>query len=639
MRRARRGCAALLSALVAVAVLPATAAAHPDPRTPADQELFAGEGVDGGGKQGPGGPGSLPPQRTGALELVGSAPITNPAGEGVEGRTADVTGHGSFAYLNAFFQPTCEAGGVHVLDLADPTAPVEVTEAFIPTSPGSYAGEGIQVIEMDNAFFTGDLLVHQNETCDEELITDPALVGGISLWDVTDPRAPRPLARHAGDTTDELGGIKPGANTVHSMRLWTSEFDDRTYAVLVDNEEDTDVDILDVTDPRAPVMINDTLDLDALFGVAQDSPATLTDVFAHDMDVYRVGDRYVMTMNYWDGGYVLLDVTDPRAVTLIAETDYAELDEQRLARGHEIAPEGNAHQSELSPDHRFLVGTDEDFAPLQTTLTIASGDAAGRSFPTTPAADAGSLDEGAPLAGPTTHLGLGCDPAEVPAGEGVAVLERGVCEFGVKLANVAAAGYSAGVVYNAAVDGCEERVGMAAEGDIPFLFVSRSAGLLLLGVDTEPETVCTTTAPEPRVPGADVVLESVFDGWGYVRLFGTDIPDAPGTPGSLTQIDTYAVPESQDPAFATGFGDLSVHEVAMDPDTQGVAYLSYYAAGIRVVEYGPDGLTEVASYVDERGSNFWGVEVWYDDKGTKYLLASDRDLGLFVFRYPPADAG
>ena len=42
-----------------------------------------------------------------------------------------------------------------------------------------------------------------------------------------------------------------------------------------------------------------------------------------------------MNVSYWDGGYVLLDVTDPTPgnVTLIAESDFEELDPERLARG------------------------------------------------------------------------------------------------------------------------------------------------------------------------------------------------------------------------------------------------------------------------------------------------------------------
>jgi hypothetical protein len=633
--RRRRAWTVVAAALALALATPGVAVAHPDP-TAGGRELFAGEGVNAPGKQSDSEAGGLPGRRTGALELVGRAPVVNPSGAGNLGRVADVTGHEGFAYLNAFREPTCEAGGVHVMDIGDPAHPVEVPEAFIPTSPGSYAGEGIQVVAMDNEHFTGDLLVHQNETCDPALVTEPAKVGGISLWDVTDPRSPRPLALHTGDVTGEQGGIDPAPNDSHSMRVWTSELDGRTYIAMIDNEEAADVDILDVTDPRSPVLINDTLNLIALFGVEQQSPPTLTEVFSHDMDVVRVGDRYVMTLNYWDGGYVLLDVTDPALVTLIAETDFAALDEERLARGHEIAPEGNAHQSELSPDRRFVLGTDEDFAPTRVTLTVDGGAEAGTETPFVPAPDAAPIAAGAGPSGPTTFLGLGCDPAAIPPGTGTALVERGGCPFQDKLTNLAAAGYTAGIVFNTAVEGCDTLVSMQAAGEIPFGFVARSTGLRLLDVPgVTPETACTTPTPAAGAPSVPATVRAVFDGWGFVRLFVSDIP-ATGA-GGLHQIDTYAVPEAQDPKFATGFGDLSVHEVAMDPDTQGVAYLSYYAAGVRVVEYGEKGVTEVASFIDDDGSNFWGVEVWYDEKGTKYVLASDRDFGLYVFRYPPAD--
>jgi hypothetical protein len=640
MRRAWWGRVAAVVAAVACALAtPGTALAHPDP-TAGARELFAGEGVNRPGKQSDSEAGSLPGQRTGELELVGRAEVTNPSGAGNLGRIGDVTGLGGYAYLTAFREPTCEAGGVHVMDIADPANPVEVTEAFIPTSPGSYAGEGVQVIRMDNPAFTGDLLVHNNETCDPALVADPAKVGGISLWDVTDPRAPKPLALHTGDVTGAQGGVNPAPNDSHSMRAWNDELTGRTYVAMIDNVEDADVDILDVTDPRKPVLVNDTLNLIQLFGVQQEDPASLTEVFSHDMDVYRVGDRYVMTLNYWDGGYVLLDVTDPALVTLIAESDYAALDEEQLARGREIAPEGNAHQSELSPDQRFLIGTDEDFSPTRATLTIDAGRYAGTQAPVAQAPDTPPVQEGDAPSGPTTYLGLGCDPAAIPPGTGIALVERGVCPFQDKLDNIAGAGYAAGIVFNAPVEGCDALVSMQATGAIPFWFVGRTTGLQLLDVaGVTPQSACTTASPAPGAPGVAATMRAVFDGWGYVRLFGTDIPGTPGAAGSIEQIDTYAVEESQDPGFATGFGDLSVHEVAMDPDTQGVAYLSYYAAGIRVVEYDDKGITEVASFVDDEGSNFWGVEVWYDEDGTKYLLASDRDYGLYVFRYPPADKG
>jgi hypothetical protein len=75
-----------------------------------------------------------------------------------------------------------------------------------------------------------------------------------------------------------------------------------------------------------------------------------------------------------------------------------------------------------------------------------------------------------------------------------------------------------------------------------------------------------------------------------------------------------------DPDFAEGFGDLSVHEVATDPTDRDLAYLSYYAGGLRALRI---------------VNNFWGVEVWtHRETGEEYILASDRDSGLWIFQDP-----
>ncbi|ONI92697.1 hypothetical protein ALI22I_02485 [Saccharothrix sp. ALI-22-I] len=602
--------------------------AHPDHG--GGREDFPGEGVaDGSYKQHDGDEGHLPAVSRN-VTLVGKAAVTNPSGAGNTGRVADVTAFGDYAYLTAFREPTCENTGVHVMDISDPAHPTEVTSAFIPTSDGSYAGEGIQVEHIDDSpFFHGDLLIHQNETCPGE--TPPgANSGGISLWDVTDPRSPKPLAMHVGDFTNTAGGLDPAPNQTHSMRMWTNVFDKKTYVALVDDEEATDVDILDITDPRNPVLVNDGLDLGAVFGVDQAAPTNLTSVFSHDMMITKVGRRYVMNMNYWDGGYVMLDVTDPRPgkVSLIAESDYAALDEERSARGHEISPEGNAHQSELSPNRKFLIGTDEDFSPFRIVAKIDSGPHAGTEYTATPATDSKQIGEGTTISGAVTFVGDACAP--LPAGTGTALVERGTCTFQAKLDAIIAAGYTAGIVFQNHRDDCLSQVSMAAAGPIPFVFANRFAGLRLLGVPGVTEaTACTMTTP--ATGGESTTVKSVFDGWGYVRLFATDVPTKPGKAGSIRQIDTYAVSESQDPAYAGGFGDLSVHEVAMDPENNNTAYLSYYAAGLRVVKYGKNGIQEVGAFIDEGGNNFWGVEVWKDETGEQYVLASDRDHGLYVF--------
>ena len=170
---------------------------------------------------------------------------------------------------------------------------------------------------------------------------------------------------------------------------------------------------------------------------------------------------------------------------------------------------------------------------------------------------------------------------------------------------------------------------MAAAGSIPFVFVPRSTGLQILGIDPT-ATPCTVASPALPAPSNSVTIEAVFDGWGYVRLFKTDIPKNGGS-GSITQIDTYTVPEAQDPAYATGFGALSVHEVAIDP-TENLAYFSYYSAGFRVARYSDAGLEEVGVFIDEGGNDFWGVDILERD-GNIYVLASDRDFGLYILEY------
>lgn len=623
-------CAALALSVLA----PLSATAHPD-HGQSQRELFPGEGVASSGyKQHGEVSGHLDPVNEN-MKVVGVATVGNPSGsESTRGRVADVSAYGKYAYLTSFRTDNCLGGGAWVVDMSDPANPVE--EEFLPTTPGSYAGEGSQVFVPKYGAYKGKrLFLHQNETCDaavaEEAKPDAPNVGGINIWDVTDADARTKLVEHAGDYDDGTDVARENPTTVHSMFAWNSHVDKKSYVVLVDNEELADVDIMDITDPTEPVMVNDTLDLADLFGVDQESPDNLTSVFNHDMTVERVGSRYVMNVNYWDGGYVLLDVTDPTDVSLVAESDFAALDEERLARGHEISPEGNAHQSEFSPDNRVLVGTDEDFNPYRVFASISDGEFAGYDFSAVSASDTPALTPDTPISGTPDFVGLACEPLEAVEG-GIALVERGTCSFQVKLDTIEAAGYTGGIVFNAATEGCEGFISMLAEGDIPFAFVQRSTGLRLLGVATEGDAACTTATPaDAASAGVDITAE--FDGWGYVRMFRTDFSNKPGTTGSIRQVDTYAIEESQDVEFAEGFGDLSVHEVAMDP-RQGkkLAYLSYYSGGVRVLDYSQNKLTEVGAFIAEEGSNVWGIEV-HKMKGKTYLLASDRDRGLFIMKY------
>jgi hypothetical protein len=160
--------------------------------------------------------------------------------------------------------------------------------------------------------------------------------------------------------------------------------------------------------------------------------------------------------------------------------------------------------------------------------------------------------------------------------------------------------------------------------------VSRSSGFAILGITGYNPANCPSGA-NPALPpvgtaGSTVNLSAVFDGWGYVHLFDAD---------TLQEIDTYAVAEGLNPAYATGFGALSVHEVAVDKDSD-LAYLSYYDAGLRVIKFGPAGIQEVGHFIDANGNDFWGVQVFRipdDPTEQTYVAASDRDSGLWIFKY------
>ena len=96
----------------------------------------------------------------------------------------------------------------------------------------------------------------------------------------------------------------------------------------------------------------------------------------------------------------------------------------------------------------------------------------------------------------------------------------------------------------------------------------------------------------------------------------------------------HAIPEALDD-FAFGFGDLSIHEIAMNPINP--AYSSYYGSGARF-PLRSLGIEEVGHFIDEGGNNFWGVETFISGSRAsgdrKRLFAeSDRDFGLYIFRY------
>jgi len=366
-----------------------------------------------------------------------------------------------------------------------------------------------------------------------------------------------------------------------------------------------------------------------------------------------------MSASYWDAGYVILDVTNPAKPTLIRDSSFDGPDP--LVRGI-TPPEGNAHQSEFSRNNEYLLAADEDFAPYRPKSFSIDG-------VEYPASEVGGGTSQASLPdltlnGRVVYGGYGCPgqtpiparsttlPATLPAGEdAIVVLQRGpsgdstdtyeACFPGEKANEAQKAGYDAVILMNRHLGSEAVDEAYCGSGGYPAglsmvtLCISHEAGHALFGStatygtpydDGTEMTGCSTPADcSLGVVGKSVTGTSEFDGWGYGHLYRNS-----GT--KMERIDSYAVPESLNPAYAFNSGDLSIHEFATDPD-RNLAYAAYYSAGLRVVKFGKSGITEVGRFIDEGGSNFWGIEQYTTPAGRRLIAASDRDHGLYLFEY------
>ena len=540
-------------------------------------------------------------------------------------KIADVGVFKGYAYLASWGAVTCKYNGVHVVNIKNPAEPSEV--AFIGAKEGSYPGEGIQTLHIDTPAFNGDILVSNNEKCNNK-----TGFGGMNVYDVTNPEHPTPLAEGIGDFTVNGQG-KKDSNEIHSVFAWDAGA--KAYAVIVDNEEGTDVDIMDITDPRKPFLTAE-YDLAKLFPqILQSAPSNLVSVFLHDMIVKDIGGKQVMLLSYWDAGYVKVDMTDVHAPVYLGDTDFTNPDPEAAESGFIVPPEGNGHQAEFTKDNAYVIGSDEDFGPFALTArNVTDGTAIG----TSQGSGTTKLTPGQSITGDAVFFGRGCtgDPAAAAGGSGIqiAVVERGLCTFTEKVANVIAkGGYEAVLIFNrTGSDACNEALSMDVEGDIPTFGVApREQGFAIFNQVYDNAACLAGTGPASLpvavgTPGDSLTFSSYFDGWGYVHLFKN-------SNGKMAELDTYAIPQAHDPALKEGFGDLSVHEVATSAQNASRMYFSYYSGGFRVADIVKGKIVEKGHFIDVGGNNFWGVQVFTGADGKEYVAASDRDFGLYIFRY------
>lgn len=577
----------------------------------------------------------------------GLRPIGELAPAGVQdGRYTDIWAERHFAYIGTFQQPDCDRDGVYIADIVDPENPTAVNHI---ESPPDTRVNDVKTVAIDNDAYEGVVLIHTLEPCGPLVPgrgENPGSTGqrGVSLWDVTTPERPNAL---------KLNFLDFG---VHNTFPWTTD-DGSAYLMLVDNEHPRDVRIVDISDPEEPELISST-------GLpewpeAQDGQAEGMGAFPaslnHDVWVDEVDGRHLAVVSYWDAGWVLLDVTDPSDPQFVDDSTYPDPDPISGIS----PPEGNAHAAAFDASGERIYAGDEDFDPFRLVAEITSGPFAGETFRATQGSDVPQVTDDEPLAGRTVFVGRACDdsPTVPPApddadADAVAVAERGDCTFTEKAANVSDAGYQGGIVFNSEEGSppCEALVSMLVEGDIPFLFTARSSGFEILGIEGYEADNCpggeNPSLPAVGTDGEDVDIRAVFDGWAYFHLLDRE---------TLDEIGFYAPGEVFDRDFASGFGDLSMHNVEGDPVDAERAYVAWYSLGLRAVEHSPDfdtappdgdwdaatppeddyygeNVEEVGRFIAEDGSNFWGVHV-HEQGSNRYILASDRNTGIRIFQF------
>jgi hypothetical protein len=541
--------------------------------------------------------------------------------------------------------------GTHIVDVRNPKNPKKV--GFAKTGRNAYVSEGVHVFHMKTDSFTGDVLLQDRESC------GVTLAGGFDLYNVTNPKNPRPLVKGAGDFDSDNDGVpdQEAANDYHSVMGWMQG--GNAYAVGVDNFEALDVDIFDISDPRNPVLIKETGLPD---WPAATSEGLNNEDFHHDMWVQKVNGRWEMLVSYWDVGYVRLDITDPANPVFIDDTDFTSPDPEFPDFS---PPEGNAHQAEWSRNGDYILAADEDFNPTRGIFSITTGPAAGEypgnEFGFTPRAE--DLFEDGLMNGPTVWGGRLCpavpddpatpedesqpaDPAppaasevDVELAEGeelVLVVTRGLCFFSEKIARAEELGYTAVVIGN-------HHTG-AQNGETPDSYLCGSQATDIAGTAA---AACTghramhlIFGDEPTYAGPDdgsdieaplgtigekVLLETEFDGWGYIHTFDAQ---------TLEELDTYAIRQAKREALRDVF-PLSVHEVETDPRMdKRMFYSAYYQGGARVFRYSRAGvIDEVGHYVHKGGSDYWGVQPVPRGKKRPLILLSDRHFGLHILKY------
>ena len=216
----------------------------------------------------PGTPTPTPGPAVSGLELVGAA-LTEP----VESPMAGVWVHGNYAYVGsqsiAYHAPDIKTG-IRIVDMSDPANPAlvgriplrsfefgsgELSGDHVPHSHGDAVATTI-----NSAVFQGDIAIVLQGVPDTFTVEEYPMPFGI--WDVTDPTDPQflgPLSLGNHFFADDLGDKPNDTKAVHGQYFYAI-YKTGESARRYHDDKDHYLAIVDLSDPRNPVVVGDWQD-------------------------------------------------------------------------------------------------------------------------------------------------------------------------------------------------------------------------------------------------------------------------------------------------------------------------------------------------------------------------------------------
>ena len=173
------------------------------------------------------------------------------------------------------------------------------------------------------------------------------------------------------------------------------------------------------------------------------------------MVVKQINGEPIMLASYWDVGYIKVNVSDPENPVVIGDSAFGEEDPvMKIPRTDEGwgPPEGNAHQGEFSHDNQYVLAADEDFTQYRLLGEVDKGARGHLPLLLGRRADRGPADHDRHRSTATrasSATAASRRPSRPPrAAVDVAVIERGGCDFQVKVQNADARGYDDVIIFN-----------------------------------------------------------------------------------------------------------------------------------------------------------------------------------------------